>query len=365
MNFREIVLWHVAKYPLLEVQDLVKLSYQSALGSEHMLPPREKVTAYLKEEIAATPQTDGELFTPIGGNLCRMNLAAFEKSGLRSETAAGMFLCAGKAGSRDLEGNLRTIEEMAAKGELPMNAHEVKKFLREYREKGCPAVHHSETFRREYHPAYRIVPASLAARLELFRAMDKILAEKGEIRVAIDGMAASGKSTFAEQLKTVYDANLFHMDDYFLPFERKTPERLSEPGGNVDYERFAEEIKCRKNTDSFAYRPYDCSTGALADEIAVAPNPVFITEGAYSLHPTLRDAYDLKIFFGIDPELQSARILRRNGEKMHARFINEWIPMENIYIDKCGIKNICEITLTAHDEDNFLRKIRIPNTCSN
>ena len=354
MNFREIVLYHINKYPKLELQDLVKLSYQSANGSEHMLPAREKVVEYLKKELLDCENSDIVLFTPIGGNVCRMNLAALEKNGISPETAAGLFLCAAKAGNRDLEGNLHTIEKMAENGEIPMAEKDVKEFFRAYREKGCPAVHHSETFRREYRPAYRLVPTALAARIELFAAIDKVLREKGSVRVAIDGMAASGKSTFAEQLKTVYNANLFHMDDYFLPFERKTPDRLAQPGGNVDYERFAEEIACRTNDETFSYRPYDCFTGSLSDAVQVSPNPVFITEGAYSLHPTLRDIYDVKAFFSVDPALQSRRILRRNGEMMHKRFVNEWIPMENIYIEKCAVKEVCGIFLDASDEERFM-----------
>ena len=69
----------------MTAQDLVKLAYQSACGSGHMLPSREEALRRLEEEIAATPQTGGELFTPIGGGLCRLNLAAFAQSGLPAE----------------------------------------------------------------------------------------------------------------------------------------------------------------------------------------------------------------------------------------------------------------------------------------
>ena len=60
--------------------------------------------------------------------------------------------------------------------------------------------------------------------------------------VAIDGRCASGKSTLAEELKKDLGCAVFHMDDFFLPFERKTAQRLAQPGGNVDWERFREEV---------------------------------------------------------------------------------------------------------------------------
>ena len=59
--------------------------------------------------------------------------------------------------------------------------------------------------------------------------------------IAIDGRAASGKSTLAEQLSTLLEADVIHMDDFFLQPYQRTPERLAEIGGNVDYERFAKE----------------------------------------------------------------------------------------------------------------------------
>ncbi|MBQ4050287.1 MAG: hypothetical protein IJD13_01520, partial [Oscillospiraceae bacterium] len=72
--------------------------------------------------------------------------------------------------------------------------------------------------------------------------IDRLLAEKEAVTVAIDGSCASGKSTLAAALTERYDCNLFHLDDFFLRPEQRTPERFAEVGGNVDYERFQEEV---------------------------------------------------------------------------------------------------------------------------
>ena len=53
-----------------------------------------------------------------------------------------------------------------------------------------------------------------------------------------------------------------------------------------------------------------------------------IVEGVYSLHPDLRDAYDLRVFLALDPKTQVERIRARSGEAMLQRFIAEWIPLE-------------------------------------
>ena len=46
----------------------------------------------------------------------------------------------------------------------------------------------------------------------------------------------------------------------------------------------------------------------------------------------VKQLYDLKIVLSIDPARQSARLLKRNGEALHKRFIAEWIPLEELYL---------------------------------
>lgn len=79
--------------------------------------------------------------------------------------------------------------------------------------------------------------------------------------IAIDGRCAAGKTTFATHLQGLWDCNMFHMDDFFLRPSQRTPGRLREPGGNVDYERFLGEVlvPLRKG-EPFSYCPYDCKT---------------------------------------------------------------------------------------------------------
>ncbi|MDE7100629.1 MAG: (d)CMP kinase, partial [Anaeroplasmataceae bacterium] len=66
--------------------------------------------------------------------------------------------------------------------------------------------------------------------------------EKETFVIVIDGMSASGKSTLALKLANALDANLIHMDDFFLPKELRTLNRYQEAGGNIHYERFKEEV---------------------------------------------------------------------------------------------------------------------------
>ena len=79
-------------------------------------------------------------------------------------------------------------------------------------------------------------------------------------------------------------------------------------------------------------------TNILVGLIPVSPQKLNIIEGSYSMHPTLIENYDLKIFLCIDEKEQISRILKRNGAAMLKRFLCEWIPMENRYFKELNIK---------------------------
>ena len=77
----------------------------------------------------------------------------------------------------------------------------------------------------------------------------------------------------------------------------------------------------------------------------VEPKRLNIVEGSYSMHPFLREAYDLSIFMDLDEEEQIRRIRERNGEDKLEQFINLWIPLENKYFNELNIRSICDIRL--------------------
>jgi len=183
-------------------------------------------------------------------------------------------------------------------------------------------------------------------KLEILKETISSLALKKEyIIVAIDGSCASGKTTIASQLAEHFDCNLFHADDFFLPPDLRTPERLAETGGNIDYERLLNEvITPLLKRESFSYRPYNCSKQALAAPITVTSKHINIIEGSYSLHPQLAHAYDLKILLTVSDNDRRKRILCRPPH-LHDRFFNEWIPMEQKYFEETKIAQRCDIIL--------------------
>ena len=166
--------------------------------------------------------------------------------------------------------------------------------------------------------------------------------KKDKIIIAIDGMTGSGKSTLAEELAQIYNSPIFHADDFFLPIELRTEERLNEPGGNIHYERMKKEvIDCLINgkiNDIIKYRPFTCKIQNYGDEKNLKINHINIVEGSYCLHPYFEKYYDISIFLSINEKDQIERLTKRCPQMIN-NFINKWIPLEKKYHDAY---KICE-----------------------
>ena len=162
--------------------------------------------------------------------------------------------------------------------------------------------------------------------------------------IAVDGRCASGKTTLAATLEEETGCNVVHMDDFFLRPEQRTPQRLAEPGGNVDYERFRQEVILPLSRgDQVRYQIFDCQQMVLSVFREIDPSKTTVIEGSYSCHPALWDFHDLRVFLDIDPEEQLRRIRRRNGEEKAVMFQTRWIPMEERYFDAFRLRERCEL----------------------
>lgn len=360
-EIEEILCSHLARYPQMELVDAVKLLFQSEFGGGHMIANPAKSLAWIRQEWAnqpagMAPERDAagrseqmpygqtaSVLEAIGGGICRLYLSALEE-GFLPETLNQMFVQTAdrKIGRRErFEQKLEALVKGCEQGIFPFDPAGVRAYLDAYRAQGYPPVSHSSAYRDAYHPAYRVVAECYARYYPVFLAIDRALvaAEGRQVVVAVDGMCGSGKSTLGRLLAEVYDCNLLHMDDFFLRPEQRTEARLAETGGNVDYERFQEEVLAHlADPGGFSYQVFDCSVRRLGRVVRVPYKQLNIIEGAYSQHPYFGDVYDLRFYYGIDPQEQESRILKRNGPAMLERFRNEWIPMEMKYLETYQIK---------------------------
>ena len=178
--------------------------------------------------------------------------------------------------------------------------------------------------------------------------VNQLLQSRERVCIAIDGNCCAGKTTMAIRLGDVLDASVFHLDDYFLQPHMRTQQRLSQPGGNVDAERFLADVLLPVSRGETAQvQKYDCHADMLLAPVSILSRRVTIIEGAYCLHPLLSGYYDLKIFCRIDPMLQETRILARNGADALKMFQERWIPLENRYFQALNIQEQCDLVIDA------------------
>lgn len=366
----------------MQAQDAVKLLYQSEFGGGHMIADEAESLRRLEEEQRTRQENSGRRngrqeqaqkgqpdrntseperaetnllghqvsvccmqepsFEEIGDGLCRVFLSVLDR-GLSSETLNRMFVMTANKTSGTIENfekKLDALRQCCRQGKTPFSPEELEAYIKEYKAHGYPPVSHSALYREHYRPSYRVVADRYARYLEAFIEIDRVMKNASDTVVAaIDGMCGAGKSTMGQALQEIYGCRLFHMDDYFLRPEQRTSQRYAQPGGNVDYERFNEEVLDHiRDREGLDYRPFDCGTFTLGTPVETQWSPLNIVEGSYSQHPFFGDVYELRFFCRISCREQIRRIRARNGEQMLRRFQEQWIPMENRYFEAFEIE---------------------------
>ena len=347
---KEILLWHAKAHPSMTEQDTIKLCYQAMFGAEHLLSDKERIHAYFEHEWDATHADAGPLWEPLSDRYGRVHLAAWKHHGLPPVWLWNMFyLTASTKGDRsqtDLAHSFQAVEELARTNQLPFTVESWITTRAAYEANGGGAIHHSDIYRTNEKPSYRVVDMKYISLLPLLQKLSKITPAPGEVSVlAIDGPAASGKTTLAATLEKIIQAAVIHMDDFFLPPALRTPQRLTEPGGNIHYERLEEQVLPHiKNNVPFDYQTFNCSKMQLDGKRTVIASPWRIMEGSYSQHPKFRSHIDFRIFCQVSPQEQLKRIRNRNGADMLNMFVDRWIPMEECYFKTYHIADQADFT---------------------
>jgi uridine kinase len=178
---------------------------------------------------------------------------------------------------------------------------------------------------------------------QIFDHLDGILKEDTEgLVVAIDGDAASGKTTLSNLLKDRYQGTVIHTDHFYLPFE----ERSDTVCGHMNIKKMLHEVliphALGKDTH---YEWFDPHINRVRSTIYESYQKLLILEGSYSMHPNLQPYIDVKIYLSVSPDIQHARILSRSSAEVLTKFISTWIPQEKKYQETFQIRTSADITI--------------------
>lgn len=168
---------------------------------------------------------------------------------------------------------------------------------------------------------------------ELFEKIEELRGTYNAFAVAIDGMTGAGKTTLAAYLSKKYGAPVLHLDDFRLPPAERAKGWETLPGGDMDFERFEEEIVAPwMEKRPLVYTTVDPVTGEMLDRRALPDGQMFIFEGTYVLHPMIRDFYDLRLFVRVG-EAEQARRLAEAGRGADAEQLKTRLSLERAYFD--------------------------------
>lgn len=160
-NLKQILIVHARRYPLMEPTDAVKLIYQNEYGGGHLIRDEASCAAYLRREYGSVLQSaTAPLAEDIGNGMVRIHLNSLDAHGYSPDALAADFIRSAKlhTGSKEcFLAKLAVLREAVREGYFSFSSAELDTYLRTYAEAGYPMVSHSDTYRRAYAPAYRIV----------------------------------------------------------------------------------------------------------------------------------------------------------------------------------------------------------------
>ena len=166
-ELEQILRDHGRRYPGMEPTDAVKLIYQNEFGGGHMIRDEQACLNYLKREYEATPKNTGvALQENIGNGILRIYLAALKEEKLEQLGAAFIRSAAAHQGNLDaFLQKLDVLRKLTAEGIFSFDGEALEAYLAEYEKAGYPPVSHSQRYRENYHPAYRIICRAFAGEI--------------------------------------------------------------------------------------------------------------------------------------------------------------------------------------------------------
>lgn len=172
-DIRGFINRQLQNYPKSRLLDIYKSCFQDYMGAEHLVSDRQRVKAYLDEELNTTSLDDlmPWYYEPCGieGNYVRVSLRTVKEDIIQENLLLDAFIRSANNKERPSVDSWReqwhkfigTIEQMNLN--LPSYSED-KQFIDSILSAGKYAISHSPDYREAYHPHYRIVERNIFER---------------------------------------------------------------------------------------------------------------------------------------------------------------------------------------------------------
>ena len=160
-------------YPQSRLLDLYKSCFQDYMGAEHLVSDRQRVKAYLEEELSTTTLDDlmPWNYEPCGidSNYFRVSIRTIKENVISEEMLLDAFIRSANTPKRP------SVEEWSIRWHVIIDAIDQmqlglpnylqdKAFIDSILSAGKYAISHSPEYREAYHPHYRIVERGIFER---------------------------------------------------------------------------------------------------------------------------------------------------------------------------------------------------------
>ena len=164
----DLIQQHLNWYPRMELRDIYKLLYQGVMGAEPLISSSKEFTLNLRAEFERVhPYPHERLLEPVrpDQSMLRLNLRPYKSLQPQMDGLVSPLLQTASSFSGDLpelkvtwKGFVGLCEQDWFANFSTLDIHQFTSWLEELE---YPAVHHSERYRKEYQPAYRLIAAEL------------------------------------------------------------------------------------------------------------------------------------------------------------------------------------------------------------
>ena len=191
------------------------------------------------------------------------------------------------------------------------------------------------------------------------------------VRVCIDGVDASGKTTLADALavelgkhKSVIRVSI---DGFHNPKEIRYQKGRNSPLGyymdTTNYEAFINTVlkplgpngNLKYKTEVFDFIK---NSEVESSTLEADKNSILLMDGVFLLRPELVDHWDLKIFIDVDFKITVERASKRDGyylgeeNEITEKYQQRYVPGQKIYFEKAKPKEKADIIINNSDFEN-------------
>jgi uridine kinase len=214
------------------------------------------------------------------------------------------------------------------------------------------------------------MPKPLALLSELATLLEEIRKDH-PLRVAVDGVDAVGKTTFADALaleirklgRAVIRASV---DGFHNPSAVRYRQGKTSPRGyfkdSFNYPALkANLLEPLGPQGSLKYRSqvfdYRTDSEVLSPQLQAPPQSILIFDGVFLQCEELRGCWDFVIWLDANFETTVARALARNKNSTHEQYAERYVPGQRMYIAECRPRESAHVVINNADFDNpdFMR----------